>query len=247
MWWKGGKFTGISTYGGRICALRDMGSDLHAILETEPDKLPPDHSPVASRNDQTTSLNDDSLVSRGEAVMYTPQVQNGHLNNRDLVGTAKASLAPSEDQFSQGLRGKVVPLTAAKRRQLAAKQVTIDVMVVYTPKVAKKYLDLETDLIALAIEQANESFVTSGIGDVQLHLVHHQQVDYDEGQRQHFEHLYNAVGGQGPFGKIHRLRDERRADVVALIVDDAPVAGCRRAWPRVPVRPLWWSTTPALR
>jgi len=45
-----------------------------------------------------------------------------------------------------------VSLSAAKRRQLASNKVTIDVMVLYTPKVAKKYLDIDTDLVALAIE-----------------------------------------------------------------------------------------------
>jgi hypothetical protein len=225
MWWKGGKFTGIFTYRGRIYTLRNIGGDLHAIVESEPDKLPPDHSPVASRNGQTTALTDDPLVSRGEgAVMRAAPAKNDHESNKDLVGTAKAFFAPAGVPALQPMSGKVVPLSGAKRRQLAAKQVTIDVMVLYTPKVAKKYLDLDTDLIALSIEQANQSFVSSGIGNVQLHLVHHQQVNYDEGQRQHFEHLYNMVDGQGAFSEIHRLRDEKRADVVVLIVDDA--SGC---------------------
>ena len=61
MWWKGGKFTPIFTYRGRIYTLRNMGGDLHAIVETEPDKLP-DHS-----RDGGGSLKDDPLVYAAKA------------------------------------------------------------------------------------------------------------------------------------------------------------------------------------
>jgi hypothetical protein len=224
MWWKGGKFTGIFTYRGRIYTLRNIGDDLHAIVEMEPDKLPPDHGSVA-HSGQTAALKDDPLVSRGEgAAMRSPNAQNDRANRKDVGGTAKASFTLAADPAIQPMSGKIVPLSAAKRRQLATNKVTIDVMVLYTPKVAKKYLDIDTDLIALAIEQANESFVSSGIGNARLHLVHHQEIKYDEGKSQHFEHLYTMVDGNGPFGGIHKLRDEKRADVVALIVDDA--SGC---------------------
>ena len=224
MWWKGGKFTGIFTYRGRIYTLRNMGGDLHAIVEAEPDKLPPDHSPNASQNGKAADLKEDPLVSRGEgASMRTAKTPSGRANNKDAGSAEKASLAAVANP-ELASSGKVVPLSAAKRRQLATNKVTIDVMVLYTPKVAKKYLDIDTDLIALAIEQGNESFASSGIGNVKLHLVHQQEIEYDEGKRQHFEHLYNMVDGTGPFSAVQALRDEKRADVVVLIVDDA--SGC---------------------
>ncbi len=219
MWWKGGKFTGIFTYRGRIYTLRNMGGDLHAIVETEPDKLPPDHGP--SENGKAADLKDDPLVSRGEgAPMRTAEAPNDDANAKDEGSAGQASSASALAASS----GKVVPLSAAKRRQMATNKVTIDVMVLYTPKVAKKYLDIDTDLIALAIEQANDSFASSGIGNVKLRLVHQQEIKYDEAKRQHFEHLYNMVDGKGPFSGVQALRDEKRADVVALIVDDA--SGC---------------------
>ena len=219
MWWKGGKFTGIFTYRGRIYTLRNMGGDLHAIVETEPDKLPPDHGP--SENGKAADLKDDPLVSRGEgAPMRTAEAPNDDANAKDEGSAGQASSASALAASS----GKVVPLSAAKRRQMATNKVTIDVMVLYTPKVAKKYLDIDTDLIALAIEQANDFFASSGIGNVKLRLVHQQEIKYDEAKRQHFEHLYNMVDGKGPFSGVQALRDEKRADVVALIVDDA--SGC---------------------
>lgn len=146
MWWKGGKFTGIFTYRGRIYTLRNMGGDLHAIVETEPDKLPPDHGPSASEKG-SADLKDDPLVSRGEgAPMRTAKAPNDHANTKDEGSAGQASSASALAAGS----GKVVPLSAAKRRQMATNKVTIDVMVLYTPKVAKKYLDIDTDLIALA-------------------------------------------------------------------------------------------------
>ena len=89
MWWKGGKFTGIFTYRGRIYTLRNMGGDLHAIVETEPDKLPPDHGP--SENGKAADLKDDPLVSRGEgAPMRTAEAPNDDANAKD-EGSAGAS------------------------------------------------------------------------------------------------------------------------------------------------------------
>mgnify|MGYP003694222673 CR=1 FL=1 len=103
----------------------------------------------------------------------------------------------------------MVPLSAAKRRQMATNKVTIDVMVLYTPKVAKKYLDIDTDPIALAIEQANDSFASSGIGNVEVApRPSARRSRYDEAKRQHFEHLYNMVDGKGPFIEVQALRDE---------------------------------------
>jgi peptidyl-Asp metalloendopeptidase len=113
---------------------------------------------------------------------------------------------------------------AAAGRALAAQKVTIDVMVLYTRKVASKYLDVETDVIAHSIEEANASFVNSDIDNIKLRLVHSQQIAYDESEGEHFNHLYRMVDGEGAFANVAALRNEKRADVVVLIVDDA--SGC---------------------
>jgi len=80
------------------------------------------------------------------------------------------------------------------------------------------------DAIELAIEQANESFRNSALGNISLRLVHAQAVDYDEKDAEHFAHLYRMVDGEGPFKDLRQLRNEKRADLVGLIVDDA--SGC---------------------
>jgi hypothetical protein len=123
------------------------------------------------------------------------------------------------------VRPDVPTISLAERRVMAAKEITIDVMILYTSQVASKYLDVETDIVAHSIEEANASFVNSGIGNIKLRLVHSQEIDYDESNGEHFDHLYHMVDGVGVFAKVRALRNEKRADVVVLIVDDASSCG----------------------
>lgn len=101
----------------------------------------------------------------------------------------------------------------------------IDVMVAYTSRAASHYDQIRTDLIELAIEEANRSFADSQIDNVELRLVHTHLTDYEE-NGQHFTHLWRMVDrGDGIMEEIPRLRDETRADVVILIVDDPQGCG----------------------
>ena len=118
----------------------------------------------------------------------------------------------------------IKPLDEIERKRLEAKDIPIDLMLLYTRKPAGRYIRDPADLLELAVEQANETFRNSGIPNVKLRLVHTQLVDYDETGSEHFEHLYNLVDGKVAFKNIRRLRDEKRADIVGLIVDDP--SGC---------------------
>jgi hypothetical protein len=168
-------------------------------------------------------LKDDPLVSRGEAAMMRHRDKSELKDRQDAIGGGTpAKMGKSQD--AKPPRPKFRPLSASKRRTMAKKKVTIDVMVLYTPNVGSKYIEVQPDLIALAIEQANESFDNSGLANVNLRLVHSEPIDYDESDGEHFNHLYRMVDGEGVFAKVRKLRNEKRADVVALIVDDA--SGC---------------------
>jgi hypothetical protein len=222
MWWKGGRFSGMFTYQGSMYSLKNMGGEVHAVVETDPGKMPPDHGAMGSgRAQPSADLKDDPLVARGEGAMMRSRDKSKLKDVQDSIGgeaAAKKAAAPAKEV------PKVVPLNLAKRRAMAAKKVTIDLMVLYTSKVAQKYVEVRPDLIALSVEQANESFANSGLPNVNLRLVHDELVDYDESDGEHFNHLYRMVDGEGVFAKIRKLRNEKRADVVALIVDDA--SGC---------------------
>jgi hypothetical protein len=118
----------------------------------------------------------------------------------------------------------VNPLSDADRRALEAKQIVIDVMILYTKKAASRYLRDPADLLEMATEQANQAFRNSGLGNISLRLVHTQMIDYDESDGEHFDHLYRMVDGVGAFKDVRKLRNEKRADIVGLIVDDP--SGC---------------------
>jgi hypothetical protein len=221
MWWKGGRFSGMFTYGGHMYSLMNMGNEVHAVVETDPGKMPPDHGAMHARanaQSQAGDVKDDPLVSRGEGDMMRPnRSRQGH--RADAIGEKSPAAGRPIAQAT-----RIMPMSAALRRRMAARDITIDVMILYTGKVADKYIDVGTDLIALAIEQANQSFRNSDLSNIKLRLVHSQQVDYDEADGEHFNHLYRMVDGEGPFSKVRALRNEKRADVVALVVDDP--SGC---------------------
>src|SRR6185436_5449461 len=49
-------------------------------------------------------------------------------------------------------------------------------------------------------------------------------IDYDASADDQFNHLYAMVDGVGPFKDVKKLRDEKRADIVGLIIDNP--SGC---------------------
>jgi hypothetical protein len=115
---------------------------------------------------------------------------------------------------------KVAPFRDADREALEAKHITIDLMVLYSSNVAKRYIRDPSDLLALAVEETNETFRNSGLGNIGLRLVHSQPVEYDGTTDDQFTHLYTMVDGLGHFKDVKKLRDEKRADIVGLIIDN---------------------------
>jgi hypothetical protein len=99
----------------------------------------------------------------------------------------------------------------------------IDIMVLYTDDVAQRE-DMQDNIgaeIQLAIDITNQSFVNSGI-DLQLRLVHTEEVDYEEGFLDNWrvdgvkDLQFLEDGDDGILDQVHALRDEHRADVVSL-------------------------------
>jgi len=119
----------------------------------------------------------------------------------------------------------VPAFTDTDRRALEAKNITIDVMILYTQNVAKRYIREPSDLLALAVDEANQSFRDSGLGNIRLRLVHTEAVDYDTAGDDQFTHLYAMVDGVGPFKGVRKLRDEKHADIVGLIIDNPKGCG----------------------
>jgi hypothetical protein len=146
----------------------------------------------------------------------TSQGRSARHANDEGKGRPKLPATPAEPS--------VAPRPDAERRALEAKKITIDLMMLYTKNAASHYVRDPADLLALAIEQANDSFRNSGLGNITLRLVHSHAIDYDEIGADQFEHLYRMVDGVGPFKDAKRLRNEKHADIVGLIVNDP--TGC---------------------
>jgi hypothetical protein len=106
-----------------------------------------------------------------------------------------------------------------------AAEIVIDVLVAYTRKAAQHYYEIERDVVALAIEEANHSFRLSGIGHIRLRLAHTFQTGYVE-RGSHFDHVWSMADKDDEhMERIHALREAYRADVAILIVDDPKGCG----------------------
>jgi hypothetical protein len=205
MWWKEGRVSGMFSYRGDMYTLKNVtttGGEVHALAQGNSERMPV--QPPTPRSASADHRRDHAGL----------EAQRDPAHPLSVLAYARGPSRPS-----------VAPLSLAERRALAAKQITIDVMVLYTGKVASKYLDVDKDVALHSIEEANASFVNSDIGNVKLRLVHSQKIDYDESQGEHFNHLYRMVDGVGTLAKVKALRNEKRADVVVLIVDDASSCG----------------------
>jgi hypothetical protein len=98
MWWKSGRFTGMLTYRGHIYTLMNMGGEVHAVVETDPGKMPPDHGamrPQGATQAPSTDVKDDPLVARGEGGDTSAGSFEARGSARCAVGAASpASSAP---------------------------------------------------------------------------------------------------------------------------------------------------------
>ena len=203
MWWPGGKMAGTVQHQGRIYSIRPMGGEAHAIVALGEDRMPQEHAAMPARlraNDP--NLRDDPLVNQGDASVLRPG------------GTRPPTPQAPDLQKKSSAKGDA-----------QANDIIIDVIVAYTRKAASNYTDIKNELIGLSIEEANESFRQSGIGQVKLRLVHAYETDYVE-EGAHFDHVWRfADKGDGYMEEIHGLRDKYKADVAILIVDDPKGCG----------------------
>jgi hypothetical protein len=142
----------------------------------------------------------------------------------DHTPNFEASFSESLTPRLAPLEPQVKPFPETVRRALEAKTIIIDLMLLYTKNAVNDYLGEPAGLIADAIEEASETFARSGIGNISLRLVHTQPVDFDEAGSDHYEILYAMVDGVGAFKHVSKLRNEKGADIVGLIINSP--SGC---------------------
>lgn len=211
IWWSDGRLSGSVTYMGHVYSVRSLGGGMHGVIEMAPNKLPPEHAPMTNQQKRDMGMPNmkmDPLVKHGDASMLKRQKDTR--NQEDAPGRANrvAAIGPSA-------------ITGGYFHDAGSRpEIVITVLVAYTKAAARFYGDIERDLIALAIEDANQAFRSSGLGHIKLELVHAYQTDYVE-RGSHFNHVFRfADKGDGVMDEVHTLRDQYHADVAVLIVDD---------------------------
>src|SRR5262245_55430039 len=105
MLWSNALLTGYFAYKGTIYTVESLGGGVHAFSETERNKLPGDHPPVAMR---------DGLAMPGATEPAPPR---------------PAPVEPAVAAFAD-----------ARRQELEAKDITIDVMVLFSSNATKYYV-----------------------------------------------------------------------------------------------------------
>lgn len=227
MWWPAGRLTGQVTYQGHVYALKHMGGAMHGVVEMSPKEMPPEHAPMDLQTMKKMKMTTDPLVKEGDAGKLRAK-------SRDRVRPDEKELRNQQDapvSPDPSLRPRQDPVTAPPRSDATGgpapqgRTIEISLLVAYTKAAARSYTSIDKDLIQLAVEQANQSFRASGVGNVRLKLVHTYQTRYVE-KGSHFDHVFSfADKGDGKMEEVHRIRKKYRADVAMLIVDDANGCG----------------------
>jgi Metallo-peptidase family M12 len=228
LWWPTGKMAGTVTYHAHVYAIHDMGGGMHGVVEMKPDALPQDHAPMGVEMREKMHFDLDPLVTKGDASQLMPNGVHGDAPHAAPVPpAAKPDRSDIRNREDAGPDRPMLALPNASAITLApsavikpANPVKIRVLVAYTASAARRYSDIETDLIALAIEEANQAFRTSGIGNVELEVAYAYQTTYVESGT-HFEHVFRfADPRDGYMDEVHALRTQVQADVGLLIVHD---------------------------
>lgn len=227
MWWPDGHVSGTIHHGDRMFQVKDMGGGMHAVVEVARKMMPPDHAPASLDLLKKMNMDRDPLVRQGDASMLRPDWKHGGANRpspSELQNLQEAPIIKSKHQPFAVPQAPALDQRALQGKGERAPEVTITVLVAYTKAAASRYEDVARDLVALAVEEANQSFRNSGVVNVRLKLVHAYQTDYVE-SGSHFDHVWRfADRGDGVMEEVHALRDKFAADVALLIVHDP--AGC---------------------
>ena len=150
MWWPNGRMAGTVQERGRIYSIRHMGGSIYAMIEMGGDRMPQEHAPMPARlRSDDPNARDDPLVNQGDASLLRP-----------VTLGMRAPAAP-------GAKAQQKPVVAPPVAPGAA-DIVIDVIIAYTRKAAANYTDIKSELVDLAIEEGNESFRMSGLGNIKL-------------------------------------------------------------------------------
>ena len=64
LWWPSGRLAGTVTHGGHMFVIKNMGGDMHGMVEYSPDKMPPDHGAASKSMMQKMNMKEDPSSTR---------------------------------------------------------------------------------------------------------------------------------------------------------------------------------------
>jgi peptidyl-Asp metalloendopeptidase len=177
---------------------------------------------------------DVTLVARGTTMvgtilsgqrLYKIESASGQLHR--LLEIEEAALPPDHHPLVVSDDASVpAPATGSATQQTdttaaAVGDTIVDLLVVYTTtaKTQEGGQAAMDALITLAVDSANQAYSNSQIA-MQLRLVHTAEVAYQESGNMDIDlpRLRNTT--DGIMDQVHQLRDQHKADLVALIVDN---------------------------
>jgi peptidyl-Asp metalloendopeptidase len=100
---------------------------------------------------------------------------------------------------------------------------TLRILVAYTPRVATARPDIES-FINLAIAETNLGYTNSHV-NIRAELAHSCQVNYQESGNQESDLARFLSKNDSIMDEVHTLRDQYKADVSVLLIDDKSYCG----------------------
>lgn len=182
-----GNITGTIKENGGFYRIEPLGNGIHAVIEVDESRFPPDHPPTFKNKERQGSAAPPSTTH----------------DTRPIATPAPLSIKELQDSTAPA----------------AATPVGIDVLVAYTPASRKAVPSIE-DLIQLAVDEANESYLNSGV-NIKLKPVAVFELSYIEAGKD-YETILNDFAANG---EVNRRRDTSGADLAVMIIDQTAYCG----------------------
>ena len=221
-------FGNISTI-KRSYQIRHISDGIHAIYEIDPTKFPPTSEPIVPKIKLKPTPSPLSGSPTDGTNKITTHISGGtiHLRGGDssihqnLFSTPKFSQDGIPLSSTPTQSDALSPLINLKNQDLATQSAddgtVIDILVVYTAeaRIEEGGTSSIESIIDLAESETNAAYANSGVSHV-INVIAKQEISFSESGFSFSGFLASAQNGSIP--GLHDLRNEKAADLVAVLV-----------------------------